>query len=357
MSPHHNQWPRWLIQATESSKYIDEAWTILALREHQRSLASAASQPRKHRLRGPSSPTVDSSLISHYSISTAVDPKNKFFNRYCDVVPYNRNRVIPSGSNQRYLNASWIQTRASGQWFVATQAPLIWTANSLLSLTVADSTGPQGQQFGRVRTIVQLTPEWEGRIRKADPYFPSEIGETWTLQPEAEGLSEPLCVTLAKRTVHSDMNCIESELHIRLLAQGGEELTVTHLLYTSWPDHGVPEKPESLLRFIRYCEQVNESTVGVDRESMDPMVVGCSAGIGRTGSFIAISSVLQAMRSPDSKVQETRTSGVEPSLSSPGFGEFADDMVVAEIDWLREQRGGMVQKREQMEMIYRILCA
>jgi len=247
---------------------------------------------------------------------------------------------------------SWIQARASGQWFIATQAPLVWTANSFLSLTIAGSTGPQGQRFKRVRTIVQLTPEWEGRIRKADPYFPSQIGESWTLQPEAEGVSSPLSVTLAKRIIHEDMDCMESELRIRPVNQGEEEFAVTHLLYTAWPDHGVPEKPDSLLRFIRFCGEVNRSEEDLNRETRYPMAVGCSAGIGRTGSFIAISSVLQAMQSPNPKLRD----GVGQSLSSPGFGEYLEDMVVAEIDWLREQRPGMVQKREQLEMVYRILC-
>jgi protein tyrosine phosphatase len=205
---------------------------------------------------------------------------------------------------------------------------------------------------------VQLTPEWEGRIRKADPYFPNEIGETWTFQPESEGVSPPLSVTLVRRTLHEEMNCVESELRIRPEDGEDEEVAVVHLLYTAWPDHGVPEQSESLLRFVRYCEQVNSRGDRGDRRHQAPMAVGCSAGIGRTGSFITISSLLEVLHdSPDMKPPDGRSQSTQAVLSNPGFGRYSEDLVVLEIDWLREQRGGMVQRREQMEMIYGILCA
>jgi protein tyrosine phosphatase len=87
------------------------------------------------------------------------------------------------------------------------------------------------------------------------------------------------------------------------------------------------------------------------------MVVGCSAGIGRTGSFIAICSLLggAGVKERDWKAQEEATTRGVALPNTPGLELYSEDLVVTEIDWLREQRGGMVQKREQMELIYRVL--
>jgi protein-tyrosine phosphatase len=222
---------------------------------------------------------------------------------------------------------------------------------------IADSKTPAGSSFHRIHTIVQLTPEFEGKFRKADPYFPNVVGDTWTLQPENEGDLPALDVKLTKQTKIETMSCIRSEITVRAANNSVQEFPVTHLLYTSWPDHGVPEDPGSLLRFVRYAEEVNGGECGTIAQEQPPIVVGCSAGIGRTGTFIAISSLMQSAHvsnwKPQSGVSELPTS----PINSPALGPYSEDLIVAEIDWLREQRGGMVQKREQMELIYRLLRA
>jgi len=353
----HHPLPHWLKTAIDSPSYIDDAWSILAAREQQRAFArSASSRPRKHPRFVSLDPTsFDPALAHHYSVSVGSNSTNKLFNRYSDVVPYDRNRVIPPGSEDRYLNASWIQTRSSGQLFIATQAPLLWTANAFLSLMVDKCSTPQGQEFLPIRTIVQLTPEYEGGIRKADPYFPSEIGRSWSLEPENETASSPLTVELLSQSVREDMDCIQSELLVQSKGEAGQGFRIAHLLFTAWPDHGVPQNPESLLRFVRHAEEVNSQGEGSQTHGQRPMVVGCSAGIGRTGSFITISSLLRIARLRSWKPLD-ETAGQPPSLvNAPELGTYSEDLVVNEIDWLREQRGGMVQKREQMELIYHIL--
>lgn len=196
-------------------------------------------------------------------------------------------------------------------------------------------------------------------MRKADQYFPSQVGESWTLRAEDSASSQALEVELTSRRLHADMDCVESQLSIRRVdSKGGEVFTavVTHLLYTAWPDHGIPQNAGSLLRFIHFAQEAN-GRHEEDFGNIPPMVVGCSAGIGRTGSFIAICSLLggAGVKERDWKAQEEATTRGVALPNTPGLELYSEDLVVTEIDWLREQRGGMVQKREQMELIYRVL--
>jgi len=352
--PTHQPLPDWLLDATSSPLYINEAWELLETREQQRAVARSAFRPHKGQRKSAANGAPEPYILDYYSVSTGISPDNRFFNRYSDVLPYDRNRVIPPGADERYLNASWIQTKASGQWFIAAQAPLVWTANSFLTLATAGNKMPTGGTCHRVRTIVQLTPEFERKFRKADPYFPSEIGHVWTLQSEDEKDLHALEVKLVKQTRMEDTNCIRSDLvvHLTKSKTNTQDFPVIHLLYTSWPDHGVPEDTDSLLRFVRYAEEVNSEG---DSSLQSPIIVGCSAGIGRTGTFIAISSLLKVGHEGNCTAESGVSEQPVSPIKVPELGTYSKDLVVAEIDWLREQRGGMVQKREQMELIYGIL--
>jgi protein tyrosine phosphatase len=197
----------------------------------------------------------------------------------------------------------------------------------------------QGEELpgDSIHTIVQLTQDMELGRRKADPYFPSEVGKTWTIPPEPEcPLADIEVTTLSKKRIE-EFDCIETTLQLRFMGQE-RAATVRHLLYTGWPDFGVPEEPQKLCGLLRYVDNLMESKEG-------PVMVGCSAGIGRTGTFIAAASLMR------SKL----TSEPRESPLGPISEEWSDDQVVREIDSLREQRGGMVQREEQMELIYQLL--
>ena len=69
-----------------------------------------------------------------------------------------------------------------------------------------------------------------------------------------------------------------------------QERTVTHMLYTTWPDHGVPRNAMSLISFIRRVRKEHPTSLAT------PLLVHCSAGVGRTGTFILLDLAIQQMK-------------------------------------------------------------
>ena len=79
-------------------------------------------------------------------------------------------------------------------------------------------------------------------------------------------------------------------LYIQLLTPDEDPLTVTQFHYTAWPDHGVPDNVMSVISFIRHVRKLYP--VSLDQ----PLLVHCSAGVGRTGTFITLDMMMQQMK-------------------------------------------------------------
>jgi protein tyrosine phosphatase len=417
--------PRWwvkmfkpkLFSTSTSEKHLNTMLHLLASRESLRLAAREDS-----RLRVTNIPQhlalaanllrqgVKSELVDHYSITIGADGENNASNRYYDIVPYNRTLVIvqwPStyaktdeegGRKGRYLNANWVLERQGQKWWIATQAPLRQTAHAFLSLILQPNVCPSSAllpshsddiqepvKTSRVRTVVQLTQDFENGRRKADSYFPSDVGKSFLIPPEAGCDAPPLKVTLLATKSIEHAHCIQSTVSIVPIyplqrdttkeidsknATDDEEAVFQHLLYLSWPDHGVPnpQDRESLLAFIQLVESTNRdiSLCTTHAEASPdtctvldpdpPIMVGCSAGIGRTGTYIALSSLLRASGHLPPALKPTPSSVLPASPLGPLPGDAVNDMVVQEIDSLREQRPGMVQRAEQAALVYNVLA-
>lgn len=349
--------PSWLGSA-QSDSYISDVLSMLSQRERQRVVAREGSRPMIQ----PDAPPVEleeSSLSYYYSISVGADPTLQAENRYQDIIPYNRTKFLfaPGAivDNSGYLNANWVREAAGGKWWIATQAPLPNTAHTFLSVLLqprplTNLSGEAVLKPSRVRTIVQLTRDLEGGVRKAHPYFPPKVGQHYVIPGATESIP-PIRVTLEATRAFPKANCIISTVSI--VGVDDMPITFNHLLYTAWPDHGVPvkEDQESLMNFVRLVDKVNRQPLNNSNDPDPPAMVNCSAGIGRTGAFIVLSSLLRAhgLLPP-----ATNPSGPQPPQSplGPIPSKFASDLIAQEIDSCREQRVGMVQRDEQIRFVY-----
>ncbi|KAG6334134.1 hypothetical protein ID866_4957 [Astraeus odoratus] len=379
--------PEWVV-ASHSQEYLRHVFAVLSSREQQRRLARVHSLLDSHR--SPSYrqasralPQQQKEAFKYYSVAIGGHPDNMWANRYVDIEPYDRTRVVVGreggctlgtgeGAGQgRYFNGSWVREIYGGKLWIGTQAPLPQTAHTFLSVITRPIVAPPTSSpinipsGSRVRTVVQLTPNYENGRTKAHPYFPSQQGAMMTVVPEAGCDAPSFRVTLLEQKSIKEANCLQSKVSIvPQVVSPGEPIVFTHLLYLGWPDHGVPEKEHhaSLLKFLRLVDNVNK--VPVPGSSVDdpdpPVMVNCSAGIGRTGTFIALSSLLRAYGLLSISPDHPPTPGVlaVPMPRSP-LGplprELQNDPVPQEVDGLREQRPGMVQRNEQVALIYELL--
>ncbi|KAI0691989.1 protein-tyrosine phosphatase-like protein [Cytidiella melzeri] len=393
MSSQSNPLPEWLERAQRPG-YLAEVDKVLFERESKRSSSRRASRHRDHPstthrvLFKPATALKDSDVVEHYSVSHAYLPNNLPANRYIDVAPYDRTRVVvghpgtePAG---RYLNASWVRELAGEKWWIATQAPLPGTVHAFLSLILQPVTQSLDENpvtasvtgsTSRIRTVVQLTRVRESGTQKAHFYFPQRPGESWISSPEPDCSAPPLKVTLIDTKHIEEAGCVQSTVSIQPVSgsgvpsQGeGDAVVFNHLFFEGWPDHDIPNDVDALVRFVHLVDELNRDVSSQSPQvqgKLDPdppIMVGCSAGIGRTGTFIALSSILRAYHflPASASLVHDGVAGIPVLLPSPLGelpGDMKDDMIALEVDGLREQRPGMVQKAAQMKLIYEVLMS
>jgi len=384
----------WLVAALSSEGHLTSVLRILNDREFKRRAARNISQMRALRESDSSTKSNQSlfslsrgiretppSHVEHYAITAGCCGAHLTLNRYMDITPYDRTRVVVyDGSvghgeqgQGRYLNASWVLEREGHKWWIASQAPLERSTHAFLSVmlqSAIDLPYSSASFRSRVRTVVQLTRDIESGRRKADPYFPSEVGMSTIVAPDERHQAPALKVTLNERRSIEEAHCIESIISITPVldqvtqgwqgnetVEGGHQSVVfKHLHFLHWPDHGVPspEDHKSLLTFIRFVDQSNRDPTEVDPDP--PIIVGCSAGIGRTGTFIALSSLLRKYGFLQPAVRPSPASVISPSPLGSLPEDLQTDEIAHEIDSLREQRPGMVERREQILLIYEVLA-
>ncbi|XP_071292626.1 receptor-type tyrosine-protein phosphatase F isoform X14 [Agelaius tricolor] len=195
---------------------------------------------------------------------------NKPKNRYANVIAYDHSRVILTSIDgvpgSDYINANYIDGYRKQNAYIATQGPLPETLSDFWRMVWEQ----------RTATIVMMTRLEEKSRVKCDQYWPSRGTETY-------GMIQVVLldtVELATYTVRT----------FALYKNGSNEKTeLRQFQFMAWPDHGVPEYPTPILAFLRRVKACNPTDAG-------PMVVHCSAGVGRTGCFIVIDAMLERMK-------------------------------------------------------------
>ncbi|XP_043971154.1 protein tyrosine phosphatase receptor type Db isoform X15 [Gambusia affinis] len=195
---------------------------------------------------------------------------NKPKNRYANVIAYDHSRVILSGIDgvpgSDYINANYIDGYRRQNAYIATQGPLPETFGDFWRMVWEQHTA----------NIIMMTKLEEKSRVKCDQYWPTRGTETYGLI-QVTLLDTVELATYSMRT-------------FALYKSGSnEKREVRHFQFTAWPDHGVPEHPTPFLAFLRRVKACNPPDAG-------PMIVHCSAGVGRTGCFIVIDGMTERIK-------------------------------------------------------------
>ncbi|XP_039728261.1 tyrosine-protein phosphatase non-receptor type 20 isoform X1 [Pteropus medius] len=210
---------------------------------------------------------------------------------------------VPLGENKDYINANYIRIINAGEeyFYIATQGPLPGTTDDFWQMVLENN----------ANIIVMITREIEDRIIKCHHYWPISM-------------KEPL--ELRNCHIFLENYQILQYFIIRIFQvvrkSTGSRHIVKQLQFTNWPDHGTPASVDGFIKFVRYVRKSHLT---------GPIIVHCSAGVGRTGVFLCVDVVFSA---------------IEKNFS------FNIKNIVAQ---MREQRYGMIQTKEQYCFCYKIV--
>ncbi|XP_059471280.1 uncharacterized protein LOC132194171 isoform X2 [Neocloeon triangulifer] len=190
--------------------------------------------------------------------------ENKSKNRYGNLAAYDETRVklnFQTGLGQSdYINANFIDGYKMKKTYIATQGPK--------SNTLVDFWRMIWQE--QVSLIVMVTNLIENGKTKCEKYWPEERQSVCVKGLQVQSVKEEIYPDYTKRTMR--------------LMNGDQNRLVVQMHYTQWPDHGVPFYAKSLACFMEKILEI---------KSDSPVVVHCSAGVGRTGTIILIDACLR----------------------------------------------------------------
>uniref|UniRef100_A0A672JB01 protein-tyrosine-phosphatase n=1 Tax=Salarias fasciatus TaxID=181472 RepID=A0A672JB01_SALFA len=241
-------------------------------------------------------------------------PENKSKNRYKNILPFDTTRVEirdadPDVLGSDYINANYIRVsrkfEEKGKVFIATQGCLQNTVIDFWKMVYQENT----------HVIVMTTKEMERGRNKCVRYW-----------PDLHATKEFGKVLVRNVDERPAQDYVLRKLEVTRLDRKEPLRYIWHYQYLSWPDHGVPNEPGGVLWFL---EEVNRTQSAIP--DTGPIVVHCSAGIGRTGTIIVIDILIDIIN----------RQGLDCDIDIPKT-----------IQRVRQQRSGMVQTEAQYKFIY-----
>uniref|UniRef100_UPI00398EBCB5 tyrosine-protein phosphatase non-receptor type 5 n=1 Tax=Pristiophorus japonicus TaxID=55135 RepID=UPI00398EBCB5 len=228
-------------------------------------------------------------------------------NRYKTILPNPHSRVCltmnkPEDPLSSYINANYIRGYGGDEKvYIATQGPTVNTVSDFWTMIWQERS-----------TIVVMITNLEEKNEKCTVYWPED-------QANYQGIE-----VIVNNVLHAD----DYSLRNITLKDGLEERHLKHYWYTSWPDQKTPDNARPLLQLV---QEVEEARQQAKKDNSGPVIVHCSAGIGRTGCFIATSICYR----------ELKYAGVVDILRTTCQ--------------LRMDRGGMIQTCEQYQFVHHAL--
>ena len=320
-------------KSQKTDRFTDLRARFIDLEWQQRNRLLEGTQP-------PADPASPPSKWSRLSENAAITARNRYFN----VEPFAQNRVklkVADGVND-YINASPIQL--GKRKYIATQGPKDSNVNHFYRMVAAESHNPA--------VVVMLTQTHEAGKEKCFQYYPLSEQESPLIIPPDNEIGDGFQgqVELISITEEAKSKCQVRKLRMTASADGMESLEkdVYHLLFAVWPDFLIPEGEDrvALIDLVHLSASLN---TGDSKDSLNPAdlaqtdqanprIVHCSAGVGRSGTFIALDSLLNQLHR-----------GELDQLPAD------EDPIADTVDLLRQQRMMMVQGESQFNFLYEIL--
>lgn len=199
--------------------------------------------------------------------------ENKKKNRYKDIRPYKNNRIELKDPNDNYINASPIHI-IEHNFFITTQGPKKETINDFWTMIIEQ----------KCNVILMLCREYEEKKVKCADYW--NIKEIRIYENGQEKVKKVEIINENKQAIK---DCIIREIKITNMETKEEENNILQINYEGWPDKGVPsiENGEVFNTFEKIIEEINNQKKK-NKKGDKPIVVHCSAGVGRTGTFISM---------------------------------------------------------------------
>lgn len=264
-------------------------------------------------------------------------PGHNIKDRYKTILPNPESRVIlrsleEEAGPDRYINANYIRGyRGAPQAYIATQGPMLHTVGDFWDMVWQEHS-----------SIIVMVTRLKENNEKCEMYWarPRSVKEEEEEEDEEEEEGETsrfgrFLLRVEDSQERDGFTVTDMEVQL-----GSERRSVRHYWFTSWPDHHIPQCTAALLRLIEEVEAHRKSLppppaarpITAPATHPGPIIVHCSAGIGRTGCFIAGSIGCQQLR------------------------ETAQVDILETVCQLRLDRGGMIQTTEQYQFLYSTLA-